>query len=170
MLARSLNNPALALAACGTGGAIPDSMFELSTLNGRLSRLPPNKDEGARARTDASVSIDLLLLLFEDDASVRMEALSVSRLLAVAVPYVAGCPPLPWGARCAGRAVGGEVGNWWENCMLLLFPCVLWLAGGAVFGAADCIVVSVVVSDRTDGAGEENVLSAPLPLTPHPTV
>jgi len=26
----------------------------------------------------------------------------------------------------------------------------------------DCIVVSVVVRDRTDGAGEENVLSPPL--------
>lgn len=28
-------------------------------------------------------------------------------------------------------------------------------------GAADCIVVKVVVSDRTDGAGEENVLPSP---------
>lgn len=42
---------------------------------------------------------------------------------------------------------------------------------GAVGGAADCIVVRVVVKDRTDGAGEENVLSFPCPeLTPHPTV
>jgi hypothetical protein len=32
-------------------------------------------------------------------------------------------------------------------------------------------VVRVVVSDRTEGAGEENVLSLPRPeLTPHPTV
>lgn len=28
------------------------------------------------------------------------------------------------------------------------------------FGAIDCIVVSVVVKDRTEGAGEENVLSS----------
>jgi hypothetical protein len=32
---------------------------------------------------------------------------------------------------------------------------------GAVGPAAECIVVSVVVNDRTDGAGDENVLSAP---------
>lgn len=32
------------------------------------------------------------------------------------------------------------------------------------------MVVSVVVSDRTDGAGDENVLSAPLPMVPAPTV
>jgi len=34
--------------------------------------------------------MDLRLLLFEEDASVRMEALSVRRLFAVAVLYVAG--------------------------------------------------------------------------------
>lgn len=61
------------------------SMLELNTLRGRLSRLPPNSDEGARALTDASVSIDRLLRRFEEDASVRIEALSVRRLLAVAV-------------------------------------------------------------------------------------
>lgn len=33
-------------------------------------------------------------------------------------------------------------------------------------GADDCIVVSVVVKDRTDGAGEENVLPSPPPLPP----
>lgn len=32
------------------------------------------------------------------------------------------------------------------------------------------MVVRVVVSDRTDGAGDENVLSAPRPEMPHPTV
>lgn len=31
-------------------------------------------------------------------------------------------------------------------------------------GAAEWIVVRVVVRDRTDGAGDENVLSTPLPL------
>lgn len=71
------------------------STFALNTLSGRLSRLPPNKEDGARARTDASVSIDLLLLLFEEDARVSIDALSVRRLFAVAVLYVAGCPPLP---------------------------------------------------------------------------
>jgi hypothetical protein len=54
--------------------------------------------------------------------------------------------------------------------------CVLfawaWLCEvGAVGGAAECIVVRVVVKDRTEGAGEENVLSFPrAELTPHPTV
>lgn len=36
----------------------------------------------------------------------------------------------------------------------------------AAAGAAECIVVSVVVRDRTDGAGDENVLSLPLPPPP----
>jgi len=41
----------------------------------------------------------------------------------------------------------------------------------AAFGAAECMVVSVVVSDRTEGAGEEKVLSAPrAELTPPPIV
>jgi hypothetical protein len=62
-----------------------ESIFALKTLNGRLSLLPPNNDDGANARTDASVSIDLRLRLFEEDASVRIEALSVRRLFAVAV-------------------------------------------------------------------------------------
>ena len=40
-------------------------------------------------------------------------------------------------------------------------------------GAADCIVVSVVVNDRTEGAGDENVLPSPprpLELWPPPAV
>lgn len=65
-------------------------MFALRTLRGRLSRLPPNREEGASARTDASVSIDRLLRLLEEDARVRIEALSVRMLFAVAVLYVAG--------------------------------------------------------------------------------
>jgi hypothetical protein len=55
------------------------------TLRGRDSRLPPQRDEGARARTDASVSRERRRRRWDEDASVRMEALSVSRLLAVAV-------------------------------------------------------------------------------------
>jgi hypothetical protein len=104
---------------------------------------------------------------------VRIEALSVSRLFAVAMLYVAGCPPLVVGARCAGRAVGGgEVGNWWVNWMVCaLFVLAVLFCAGAVGAAAEWIVVRVVVRDRTEGAGDENVLSAPRPeLTPHPIV
>lgn len=85
----------------------------LRTLRGRLSRLPPQSDDGARARTDASVSIDRRRPLLLDDAKVRMDALSVSRLLAVAEAYV-----VRWfdGMRCAGMADAGEaVGNGWLN-------------------------------------------------------
>lgn len=88
-------------------------MLELNTLNGRLSRLPPHKEEGAKARTEASVSIDRLRLLLLDDASVSIDALSVNKLLAVAVEYVVG---LFGGARCAGMAEAGEVvGKGWLN-------------------------------------------------------
>ncbi len=62
----------------------------LSTLSGNDSRLPPNNDEGARARTEAFVSKEFRRRLFDEEASVMTEALSVSRLLAVAVLYVAG--------------------------------------------------------------------------------
>ncbi len=85
------------------------SMFALSTLRGKLSRLPPQTDDGARARTDASVSIDRRRRLLLDDASVNIDALSVSRPLAVAAVYVFGTPV---GARCAGIAEAGDaVGN-----------------------------------------------------------
>ena len=44
-------------------------------------------------------------------------------------------------------------------------------AGVGLLGVAEWIVVRVVVRDRTDGAGEEKVLSAPrAELTPPPTV
>jgi hypothetical protein len=49
-----------------------------------------------------------------DDASVRIEALSVKRLLAVAEVYVDGLPDD--GARWAGMAEAGfAVGKGWEN-------------------------------------------------------
>jgi hypothetical protein len=102
--------------------------------------------------------MDLRLLLFEEDARVSIDALSVRRLFAVAVVYVAGCPPLPWGARCAGKAWRGEEGNWCENCMLCVLLLVAWCDVVVAGGAAECIVVRVVVRDRTDGAGDENVL------------
>lgn len=56
-----------------------------STLSGSDSRLPPNTEDGASARTEASVSIDRRRRRFEDEASVRIDALSERRLFAVAV-------------------------------------------------------------------------------------
>lgn len=167
MLFRS--TPSLAPLEC-TPGTAP-STLELRTLSGRLSRLPPQRDDGASALTDASVSIDLRLRRLLDEARVRIEALSVSRLLAVAVVYVVG---LLGGAKCAGIAdAGGCVANGWLNCIdwpfepLALFcdVCVLLL------GPMDCIVVKVVVKEPTEGAGLEKVLSPPrLDSTPPPTV
>lgn len=61
----------------------------LRTLRGRLSLLPPNIEEGASARTEALVSKEFRRLRFDEDARVKMDALSVKRLLAVAVLYVA---------------------------------------------------------------------------------
>ena len=90
-----------------------DGSILLKTLRGRLSRLPPQSDDGARARTDASVSIERRRPRLLDEARVRMEALSVRRLLAVAEAYV-----VSWfdGMRCAGMADAGEaVGNGWLN-------------------------------------------------------
>lgn len=60
-------------------------MFALNTLSGKLSLLPPQREDGARARTEASVSRDLRRRLLLDEARVRIEALSVNKLLAVAV-------------------------------------------------------------------------------------
>lgn len=66
------------------------STVALKTLSGRDSRLPPKSEEGARARTEASVSKERRRRRLEDDARVRMDALSVRRLLAVAELYVVG--------------------------------------------------------------------------------
>jgi hypothetical protein len=68
----------------GVVGPAASLTVALRTLSGRDSRLPPKRDEGARARTEASVSKERRRRRLEDDASVRMEALSVRRLLAVA--------------------------------------------------------------------------------------
>lgn len=62
----------------------------LRTLRGSDSRLAPKRDEGARARTDASVSRERRRRRLDEEASVRMDALSVRRLLAVADEYVVG--------------------------------------------------------------------------------
>lgn len=58
--------------------------------SGRDSLEPPNMDAGARARIEAFVSRLFRRLRFEEDASVMIEASSVSTLLAVAMWYVAG--------------------------------------------------------------------------------
>ena len=52
-------------------------MLPLRTLSGKLSRLPPKIDEGAKARIDALVSREFLRRRFDEEARVRMEALSV---------------------------------------------------------------------------------------------
>lgn len=53
--------------------------------SGKDSRDPPNMDAGARARIEAFVSRLLRRLRLEEDASVRIEASSVSTLFAVAM-------------------------------------------------------------------------------------
>ena len=60
------------------------SGFPDKTLSGSDSRLPPHTEDGAKARTDALVSTELRRRRFEEDASVKIEALSVSMLFAVA--------------------------------------------------------------------------------------
>jgi hypothetical protein len=62
--------------------------------------------------------------------------------------------------------------NWIECELLACDPVwVTWLPAASGPAAVECIVVRVVVNDRRDGAGDENVLSAPLPvLGPPPTV
>lgn len=88
-------------------------MLPLRTLSGRLSLLPPQREEGASARTEALVSREWRRWRLDDEARVRMEALSVRRLFAVAVVYVVGWPLFESGARWEGIAeAGGEEGNW----------------------------------------------------------
>ena len=60
------------------------------TERGRDSRDPPNMLAGARARIEAFVSTLFLRRRFEDEAKVRMLALSDKTLFAVAVWYVVG--------------------------------------------------------------------------------
>ena len=131
------------------------------TERGSDSRLPPNMEAGARAFIEALVSTELRRRRLEEDARVRIEASSVRMLLAVAEWYVVGCP---WGARCAGTAVAGCPPNWAPLLLAAVDVAprpvgwlLLLLAGAAI----DCTVVRVVAMERTDGAGDENVLSLP---------
>jgi hypothetical protein len=57
----------------------------LSRLSGKLSRLPPKTDEGAKARTEAFVSKEFRRRRLDELANVRIEALSFRALFAVAV-------------------------------------------------------------------------------------
>jgi hypothetical protein len=57
----------------------------LSRLRGKLSRLPPKTEDGAKARTEALVSKEFRRRRLEELARVRMEALSFKALFAVAV-------------------------------------------------------------------------------------
>lgn len=104
-------------------------MFALSTERGSDSRLPEKSDDGANARTEASVSKDRRLLPRLEDASVRIDALSVNRLFAVAELYVMGWwALLPDGTRCAGIADAGEVvGKGWLKCMTCEFALLFAL-------------------------------------------
>lgn len=112
MLFRSLFAAILDVVWCSPGVVGTPSILALRTLRGRLSREPPHIEDGAIARTEASVSNDLRLLRLLEEANVSIEALSDSRLLAVAIWYVVGCPDAPCGARCAGMAEAGDaVGN-----------------------------------------------------------
>src|SRR4051812_46833836 len=120
MLVRSFATPLAPRCSPGVVGPTPavPSMFELSTLNGKDSRLPPHSDDGASARTEASVSKERRRRRLDEDARVSMDALSVSRLLAVAVAYVVGWPVAlaPDGVRWAGMADAGDVvGNGWSK-------------------------------------------------------
>ena len=63
----------------------------LSTLNGSDSLLFPHTELGAIALTLAFVSREFLRLLLEELASVRIDALSVSKFPAVAAANVPGC-------------------------------------------------------------------------------
>lgn len=45
--------------------------------------------------------------------------------------------------------------------MFVLFWMLLLCVAAAPLGTNDCIVVRVVVKERTDGAGDEKVLSLP---------
>lgn len=113
MLFRSGTRRELLPCRPGVAGMPPCSMLALRTLRGRLSRLPPHREEGANARTDASVSIERRRRRLLEEAKVNMEALSVRRLFAVAVVYVVG---LLLGAKCGGMAdAGGAVGKGWLN-------------------------------------------------------
>jgi hypothetical protein len=66
------------------------SILAERTERGRDSREFPHTEEGAIARTEAFVSRELRRRRFDEEASVRSDALSLRRLFAVAAVYVCG--------------------------------------------------------------------------------
>jgi len=96
----------------------PESKLPLSTDNGSDSRDPPKIDDGARARTDASVSKERRLRRFDDEASVMIDALSVHTPWAVAALYDTGWRRpgtivlWPWDSKGAEYICGGAFGLW----------------------------------------------------------
>ena len=76
-------------------GGADESAFPDRTLRGNDSRLPPQTELGASARTEASVSM-LRLRRLDEDASVMMLALSLRRPWAVAEEYVLGAESCMW--------------------------------------------------------------------------
>lgn len=98
-----------------------ESRLPLRTESGSDSRDPPKTDDGAKARTEASVSNERLRRL-DDDASVMMEALSVQTPWAVAALYETGWrkPSTAgpgwmswWVSNGAEYICGGPFGLWW---------------------------------------------------------
>jgi hypothetical protein len=82
------------------------STLLLRTLRGRDSRLLPQSEDGARARTEAFVSKELRRRRFEEDARVIIEASSLRTPFAVAATKLFG-----FGAKWLGTAdAGGEIG------------------------------------------------------------
>ena len=111
------------------------------------------------------MSSELRRRRLDDEARVKMEALSVRMLFAVAPWYELGCC---WGARCGGMAEGsGELeGNWWEKCTGVPLAVVGWGCATppprTCEGAVDWIVVRVVVSECSEALGDEKVLPPPI--------
>lgn len=101
-------------------GGVPDAMIPGASGvcermdRGSDSRDPPQAEFGAIALIEALLSSELRRgARCEDDARVRTEALSLRRLLAVALRYVVGTCMV--GLRWGGTAEAGFVGNWWSK-------------------------------------------------------
>jgi hypothetical protein len=110
------------------------SLLPDKTLNGRDSRLPPQTEPGARARTDASVSM-LRRRRLEDEASVTMLASSVRRVDEWGSLFV-----VRWRGMAEGALKAGETGYWWLNITagwLRCWPCELELLGCCSVFAGD---------------------------------
>lgn len=97
-----------------------ESKLPLRTDSGSDSREPPKTEDGARARTEASVSNERRLLRLDDEASVMIEALSVQIPWAVAALYDTGWRKpgtagfcVACGSNGTEYICGGPFGLWW---------------------------------------------------------